>query len=280
MPGPPLIVIGASAGGIEALRRLMPQLPRTLRAAVAVTIHRLPIAEDERLPRVLGRGTKLPVMHAADGDPLVPGRIYVAPAGVHLAVSDRHFRLDGGPKENGTRPSIDVLFRTAAAAKGPDVIGVLLSGLLHDGAAGLAAIKERGGRVVVQHPDDAAFGDMPRNALLAVDADEVVTIDNMGPLLVKLASDVPKRAVVPEPPEAIRVHSGFSCPDCAGVLNRYREGDVMLYRCRTGHSYTESGLFIKRARRRAAYIRRATEDVAEPLAIAAGNGSAEDAGTG
>jgi two-component system, chemotaxis family, protein-glutamate methylesterase/glutaminase len=212
MPGCPIIVIGASAGGIEALRRLIPDLADTILAAVAVVIHRAAIADDERLPRVLAIGAKLPVMHAADGDRIVPGRVYVAPAGVHLAVDDGRFRLNAGPRENASRPSIDVLFRTAAQQCGPLVIGVLLSGLLDDGVAGLAAIREHGGAVIVQDPDDAVFADMPRRALEILDVDAVLPVSRIGAALMRLAAEL---AATASPPEADRTH-----PPRGGVVPR------------------------------------------------------------
>lgn len=190
MPGSPLIVIGASAGGIEALRQLIPGLPETLAAAVAVVVHRTVAANDERLARVLSIGAELPVMQAADGDRIVPGRIYVAPAGVYLAVGRGRFPLSAAPREDGSRKSIDVLFLTAAEALGPSVTGVLLSGLLHDGVAGLLAIHRQGGRVIVQDPADAMYPDMPRNALAALDADAVLPAARIGRALAELATSL------------------------------------------------------------------------------------------
>lgn len=335
MPGSPLIVIGASAGGIEALRRLIPDLSDTIPAAVAVVIHRAAIADDVRLPRVLAIGAKLPVMHAADGDRIVRGRVYVAPAGVHLGVADGRFRLNAGPRENSSRPSIDVLFRTAAQQCGPLVIGVLLSGLLDDGVAGLAAIHEHGGHVIVQDPDDAVFADMPRSALETLEVDAVLPVSRIGAALMRLAGEL---AATPSPPAmrrepavehatTVAKHTGFICPDCGGVLNEIDLADAHVYRCRTGHSYSEAGLFRKqeeslenalwmavrtleeraemadrladrmtmrrneasaaqmrrhgrRARERALFIRRATQDVRELLTSSGDNRVAEDAGSG
>ena len=193
MPGPPLIVIGASAGGIEALRRLLPQLSEELPAAVAVVVHRQAVADDERLRRVLANGARVPVTHAAHGDPIVPGRVYLAPAGVHLVVHDGEFCLSAGPRENSSRPAIDVLFRSAALAGGDGVAGVLLSGLMHDGVAGLAAIRERGGRVIVQDPADAAYAHLPRSALAALAVDAMLPIDRLGRELTTIATGLAQR---------------------------------------------------------------------------------------
>lgn len=189
MPGSPLIVIGASAGGIEALHRLLPALPETLRAAVAIVVHRMATADDERLPRALAIGARLPVMHAADGDHVVPGRVVVAPAGVHLLVDDGRLWLSAGPRENSSRPSIDVLFRSAARAAGPRVVGVLLSGTLYDGVAGLAAIRQHGGRVIVQDPDDAVFAHLPRSAIESVAVDAILPAARIGTVLAEMTEE-------------------------------------------------------------------------------------------
>ncbi len=184
----PLIAIGASAGGIEALRKLGPTLPSDLAAAVAIVLHRLPVEEDERLPRVLGAGLTLPASHAKDGETIRPGHIYIAPANVHLVVEDNRFGLESGPYENGNRPAIDVFFRSAAHSKGPAVAGVVLSGALDDGAAGLAAIKAHGGLAIVQDPREASFNGMPLSAIRNVEVDAIAKVGEMAPLLVDFAN--------------------------------------------------------------------------------------------
>jgi two-component system chemotaxis response regulator CheB len=174
MPKTPLIAVGASAGGIEALRNLLPNLPVGFPAAVAIVVHRLPADDDARFARVLGNSAKLPVTTVCDGDGIEPGRIYIAPAGVQLIVEDDRFRLRSGTREDGRR-SIDALFRSAAEGCGEHAAGVVLSGTLNDGTAGLAAIKGRGGFAAVQDPFEALFGDMPRSAM------ENVAVDAIGP---------------------------------------------------------------------------------------------------
>lgn len=213
MPGPPLVVIGASAGGIEALHQLLPRFPSGFSAAVAIVVHRQPIADDDRLARVLAFGVKMPVMEAADNDPIVAGRISVAPANLHLSVVDGHYHLFGGPRENGVRPAVDVLFRSAAAALGANVIGILLSGSLSDGSAGMAAIKARGGRTIVQDPRDATFADMPRNALASIQPDAVLPVDAMAAHVERFLADRRPEPGRRPPGEDERAPSPFSCPE-------------------------------------------------------------------
>jgi two-component system chemotaxis response regulator CheB len=245
MPGPPLIVIGASAGGIEALAQLIPKLPASLPAAVAVVVHRQPVSDDDRLARVLSRGANLPIFEPANGETIVAGRMYVAPANIHLAVEDGRLRYDGGPRENASRPSIDVLFRTAASARGRSVIGVLLSGSLYDGTAGMAAIQSHGGRTIVQDPRDAQFADMPRNVLQTMDVDAVLPAAQIAPQICRFVSDLNEAGAAAEPVETVEVPTRFVCPDCGGVLSESTTGDVRTYRCHTGHAYSESGLLLK-----------------------------------
>ena len=243
-PDPPLIAIGASAGGIEALRQILPTLPYQLPAAVAIVVHRPPVQEDERLAAVLSVGSPLPVATARDGDAITAGRAYICPAGVHLAVEPGAFRLGTQAKENGSRPAIDVLFRTAAHTFGRRVAGVVLSGMLDDGTAGLAAIKVRGGHTVVQDPDDAAFADMPRNAMESVAVDAVLPAARIGAALVAFAH----RAAGAQNgagthAEGTSAPSLFSCPDCGGVLSEIDADGVVRFRCRVGHAYSPRTLF-------------------------------------
>ena len=247
MPGTPLVVVGASAGGIEAFRRLAPTLPADLPAAVAVVLHRLEVEHDERLARVLRHGSALPFSNAQHGEQIEAGHVYVAPAGFHLSVVDDRFKLDVGPKKNGARPSIDVLFRSAARAKGSSVIGIVLSGMLDDGTAGMAAIAASGGYTIVQRPSEASFGDMPQNALAQVKIDAVCTIDEMAAHIVEVLAAmkrVPATVAMAPPPERLRT-SRFSCPDCGGVLSQADTNGVLGFRCRTGHEYSAAGLYLE-----------------------------------
>jgi two-component system chemotaxis response regulator CheB len=257
----PLIVIGGSAGGIEALATVLSALPEDLPAAVAVVIH-LHRHAPAALAPVLDRRSALPVAFAADGEKLAPGRVLVAPTDRHLLVRpDRTVAVGHGPRENGHRPSVDVLFRSAAVHLGPQVIGVVLSGVLDDGSAGLHAVRQRGGAAVVQDPIDALYDGMPSNALKLVP-------DAMG---------VPARAIAARLCELVAHHTGltapgpapaamaveaamadpmsgplddsdnpgrpstFSCPDCNGVLFELDDAQPR-YRCRTGHAWAVDSL--------------------------------------
>lgn len=242
MPGPPLIVVGASAGGIESLRNLLPRLPRDLPAAVAIVLHRPPVEEDERLPHVLQGGCALPVAHARRGDPIVGGRVYVAPSALHLSVEDGRFELHAGPVENNSRPAIDVLFRTAARTHRRRAAGVILSGMLDDGTAGLAAIVAQGGRAFVQDPKEALFADMPRNAIANVNVDAVLPIADLATALAGFAAMAEHMPEQPEaPPEPSEV-TRLACPACGGVLNRIETNGFEHFRCRVGHAYSPRSL--------------------------------------
>ena len=170
-------MVGASAGGVQALQLLLPSLSPKLPAVVAVAIHRLPTLHGDRLPRVLARTSLLPVRGVTDGEAMRPGSVYIAPPGMQMEIVDGLFRLNAS--ENGAQPSIDALFRTAAEVRGRKVVGILLSGLLDDGTAGLAAIKAAGGFTIVQEPAEALFGDMPRNAIANVPVDVVCRVGEM-----------------------------------------------------------------------------------------------------
>lgn len=185
MPGHDIIVIGASAGGVEAVSALAKAFPAELDAAVFIVLH-FPANGTSVLPAILNRRGKLSAAHARDGESVGRGRIYVAPPDHHMLVRDGRIELSKGPRENGARPSIDPLFRSAARAYGPRVIGVILSGTLDDGTAGLALVKRRGGVAVVQSPEDALFPGMPLSAIENVAVDDVLPLAEMGSRLVEL----------------------------------------------------------------------------------------------
>jgi two-component system chemotaxis response regulator CheB len=256
-----IIVIGTSKGGVEALSRLVAQLPRDLPASVFVVLH---LAPDYRslLPDILSRVGPLPARHPEDYEPLQQGRIYVAPSDHHLLVEPGHVRVVRGPLENGHRPAVDPLFRSAARAYGERVVGVVLTGALNDGTSGLLAVKSQGGVAVVQEPEDAACPDMPRSALEYVKADHRVRLSELGALLNKLARK-PVRAARKRPPsrmmeQEVKVQlsdpgstnrapaagepSLFSCPDCGGVLFELEDTGMLRYRCRVGHAFTGEAL--------------------------------------
>jgi two-component system chemotaxis response regulator CheB len=185
MAGRDIIVVGASAGGVEALQAVARTLPTKFAGSIFVTLH-FPEHGTSHLPRILSRTGALPAVHAADGESIVPGRIYVAPPDYHLLLHRKRIRLVRGPKENGSRPAIDPMFRSAAVAFGPRVIGVVLTGNLDDGTSGLRAIKRRGGLAVVQDPDDALFPSMPQSAIDHVDVDRVVPLHGLAKTLAEL----------------------------------------------------------------------------------------------
>ncbi|WP_448188022.1 chemotaxis protein CheB [Azospirillum sp. sgz301742] len=255
-----ILVIGASAGGVTALRRLFAGVPAGVSATVFVVQHVAASARSQ-LPQLLARAGWLPAFHPRDGEPVRPGWIHVAPPDRHLLVHDGMVLVRRGARENRTRPAIDPLFRSAAVAYGPRVIGVVLSGLLDDGAAGLRAVKRCGGVAVVQDPDDAEWPDMPRNALAHADVDHCVPLDVMPGLLARLLAEpagpavaIPEDIVaeagipekefdtVPDDTNAVGRPSTLSCPDCGGNLSEIADGTLLRYRCKVGHAYSPEAL--------------------------------------
>lgn len=256
-----VVVIGASAGGIGALQQLVHGLPGDFPASVFVVVH-IPPEGSSSLPRILQRAGRLRAVHPTNNDRIERGVIYVAPPDQHLLVKRGKVRLAQGPKENGSRPAVDSLFRTAAVAYGPRVIGVILSGNLGDGASGLSAVKRRGGTAVVQDPVDAPYPGMPTSALEQVDdVDHVVRIDEMAALLDRLVREPLTPAggfamgdemeheldIAEMTDESVRhpdrpgIASGFGCPDCGGALFQL-DADVVRFRCRVGHAWSGDAL--------------------------------------
>ncbi|WP_103340629.1 chemotaxis protein CheB [Amycolatopsis sp. CA-126428] len=258
-----LVVMGASAGGVEALRVVVRQLPADFPAAVLVVLHLAPSAPTA-LPQILSRAGRLRAEPATDGAPLVPGVIQVAPPDHHLLVDDGAVTLARGPTENGHRPAVNATFRSAALAAGPRVIGVVLSGSLHDGTSGLCTVVERGGLAVVQDPADALYAGMPESALARVPTEHVYPAEVLGKALDQLVrQQVEPVAVAPPSPalllddriardrvrrSALAEHapaSGYTCPDCHGTL--LEAGDEPAhYRCRVGHAWTAEALLAAR----------------------------------
>jgi two-component system, chemotaxis family, protein-glutamate methylesterase/glutaminase len=188
-----LVVIGASAGGVEALTTLVRDLPSDFAAPILVVLH-VPPTGTSILPRILDRSGPLQAAHAMDGEPLHPGRIYVAPPDHHLLVAEDRLRLTRDPLEHNHRPAIDPTFRSVAHDHGPDAVAVILSGMLADGAAGLRAVQEAGGTTIVQDPDDALFRAMPENALSQVEATHTVSIADLASLLVRVTGPIEAHA--------------------------------------------------------------------------------------
>jgi two-component system, chemotaxis family, protein-glutamate methylesterase/glutaminase len=249
------IVIGASAGGVEALGTVMRGLHADLPATVLVVLH-LMSGGRSMLPQILSRSGHLAAAPAADGDPLVPGRVYVAPPDHHMLVRDGELHVNRGPRENGHRPAIDPLFRSAAQARGSRVIGVVLSGLLDDGAAGLAAIKERGGKAVVQDPEDAMFPAMPRAAIAATRIDCSVPVTEIPDVLMRLAGEpveadggAERADRVEQDPTGLRLVEGsptpISCPACGGAMWETTEDGVLRFTCQVGHAYSPQSMLAE-----------------------------------
>lgn len=257
-----LIVIGASAGGISSLLRIVRNLPETLEAAVLVVVH---IGQGpSELPKILGRAAHLPVSHAIDREPICQGHIYVAPPDYHVIVRDGHLGLSHGPREHHTRPAIDPLFISAARAFGARVIGVVLSGALSDGAAGLMAIKARGGRAVVQDPGEALNEGMPRSALRLVDADAVLPAGDIAAAISEMialrsTASVREGTTMAEREDATsnRIKEDFreqesdarageltpfTCPDCGGTLWQAATNGILSFRCHVGHAWSWEAL--------------------------------------
>jgi two-component system, chemotaxis family, protein-glutamate methylesterase/glutaminase len=260
-----IVVVGASSGGIDALKELVAGLPEDLRAAVFVTLHVAPYSLGI-LPEILDRHGPLPAANARDLEPIEPGRIYVAPPDYHLLVEPSgRVRITRGPRENRFRPAIDPLFRSAAHAFGPRVVGVILTGWLDDGTAGLWAVKERGGTAIVQHPDDAFAPAMPLNAIKQVEIDHIVPLKDIAPLFVRLtetqAAEEGARPVSEEMDIEVKIaredgalESGimkwgepsvYACPECHGVLLQLKEGNNVRFRCHTGHAYSVDSLLAE-----------------------------------
>jgi two-component system, chemotaxis family, protein-glutamate methylesterase/glutaminase len=243
-----IIVIGGSAGSLQVLRTILPALPWDFPAAVFVVLH---TSEDSPglLPEILNRGSKLPVMYAVHGADILPARVYIAPAGQRHMLLDRgRVRLEPGPRENRSRPSIDALFRSASYAYGNQVIAVVLSGNLDDGSAGVLAIKNRGGMAIAQDPDEALAPSMPASAIEATDVDFILPVEQIGPKLVELAPiESTERVRVISTGDGNMSATGqtYACPECGGVLEEAKEGGMLRFRCRVGHMYSPESLLAE-----------------------------------
>lgn len=249
MSKPDIVVIGASAGGIEALLNLFSRLPADLPAAFFVVVH-LPANASSALPRILKRAGKH-VCDPRDGGEVRHGCVYVAPPDMHMILRDNAISLVSGPRENGCRPAIDPLFRSAAGAYGPRVVGVLLSGLLDDGTQGLASIKNSGGLTIAQDPDEALHPSMPSSAIAHVGVHHVLPVAGIAQLLVQLITGAtvsrkgkgePQPAMEEQAPEEGMEATGLTCPDCGGVIWERTGGAKPWYQCRVGHAFSEASL--------------------------------------
>jgi two-component system chemotaxis response regulator CheB len=252
-----VVVIGASAGGVTALRQLVSLFPRGSNAAYFVVMH-IPPHTPSELHLILQQATELTVTAAADEEPIVADHVYVASADRHLMMTDTRVRLTRGPRECRSRPAVDALFRSAAAAFGKRAVGVVLTGFLDDGTAGLWAIKDSGGTALVQHPDNAEHSSMPRSAMQHVDVDMVGTLAQLGDRISTIVMQPCDMSEPAAPGWALRTEvtiaeegnglragvmelgkvSKFTCPDCNGVLVQIEQGRVLRFRCHTGHAFS------------------------------------------
>jgi len=256
-----IVVVGGSAGSIEAVTELVRGLSAEFTGSVFVVVH-FPGSVTSSLPRILSRAGPLPALHARDSEPIEPGRIYVAPPDWHLLLSDGHTQLTRGPKENGHRPAIDPLFRTAAMSYGSRVVGVVLSGNLNDGSAGLLSIKQQGGMAVVQSLETALYQGMPRSAMSHVPVDHVLSPSEIARLLAQLSKE-PAQVVevtpMSEDSHAERQADQFAladrhqqagmpptmtCPECHGTLWETKDNELVRFRCRVGHAYSDETLLV------------------------------------
>ena len=278
-----IIVIGGSAGAFEPLRRLVADLPAGLPAAVFVALH---TGSRSVLPKLLDAAGPLPAAAAVAGEPIEPGRIYVAPPDLHLLLHDGHVLLRRGPRENLARPAVDALFRAAAIGFGGRVVGVVLSGMLNDGTAGLDAIRRCGGIGIVQEPAEALWPAMPASAVAHGLADHRAPAERLGPLLDELVRQ-PAGADA-EPSGLLRLEaaiaaqeladmaaseelgrlSPLTCPDCGGVLWEMAEGGTLRFRCHVGHAVTADVALAAQGEAQAALLRRLVRGSRERAALA------------
>jgi two-component system, chemotaxis family, protein-glutamate methylesterase/glutaminase len=261
-----IIVIGASAGGVETLIKLCSALPHDLPAAVLIVLHTPPTGVS-LLPQILNRRSSLQAEHARHEQSIEAGHIYIAPPNHHLLVGDRQLYLSLGPRENSHRPSVDTLFRSAAYSNGPGVIGVILSGTLGDGAMGLLEVKQAGGLTIVQDPQEALFSAMPFHAIQKSQVDFILPVKQIAKKLVELVNGderktgeeqmKPEKYIGKEQLQKDREHfksngkssprTLLTCPDCGGVLWEMHSSNMLAYRCQIGHQFSEESLGVLQA---------------------------------
>jgi two-component system chemotaxis response regulator CheB len=256
-----IVVIGASAGGIPAIKTVLSGLPNNFETAVFIVLHVSSRSSASTLAKIFQKYTSLVCKPGADGEMIRPGCLYIAPPSHHMMLKDGKVRINQGTRENKYRPSIDVLFRSAAVAYGVQVIGIVLTGMLDDGTSGMSAVKRCGGICIVQEPEDAEFSDMPQSVLNNIRVDYQVPVEEMGDI-VKNILEMPLRGQVTVPRELqVEVEitanmtttikdlqeigdiSDFVCPDCGGDLYAVKNDPAPRYRCHTGHVYTEDMLY-------------------------------------
>jgi len=259
-----IIVIGASAGGVQALSQLVRDLPSEIPASIFIVLH-IPANAPSLLPAILAREASLPVEQGNDGEKIVHGKVYVAPPDQHLLLENGHTKLVHGPKENLHRPSIDTLFRSAARAAGPRVIGVVLTGARDDGTVGMRAVKQRGGITIVQDPLEAPFPSMPMSVMQDIQVDYSIPLREIAPLLARLSQQRAEGEENFPMPDQIEIEariaqqqmksaelianverlgkiSRLTCPDCHGALWEIDDKELLRYRCHVGHAFAAESL--------------------------------------
>jgi two-component system, chemotaxis family, protein-glutamate methylesterase/glutaminase len=258
-----IVVIGTSSGGVRALQKLAAALPAGCPAAIFVVMHISPEASSE-LSGILSRAGPLPALQAEDGMAIEPGRILTAPPDQHLLLDRGRVRVVHGPRENRHRPALDPTFRSAAWAYGPRVVGIVLTGNLDDGTAGLWAIKSCGGTTVVQEPAEAEYPEMPSNALMHNRIDHRLPLEEIGRLIARLAREPADMSAAGAAPDdigkevafagmggdiqaaaSLGTPSAFTCPSCRGALWELEHGGHLRYRCHTGHAFTHASLQVE-----------------------------------
>jgi two-component system, chemotaxis family, protein-glutamate methylesterase/glutaminase len=241
-----VVVVGASAGGVDAVRKLISLLPVDLPAAVFVTLH-LEERSQLFLPDILGQPNGLPVVHPWEETLILDGHVYVAPPDHHLIVTPHTTRLSHGPKENLRRPCINTTFRSAVDSHAERVIGVLLSGLLDDGVSGLWEVQQRGGVTIVQDPEEAVFKSMPENAIRAVRVQHILPIAEIASLIASIVKEGNAQPAVSvgestEPEPAIQ-----ACPECQGAMKRRTFGRLVEYSCHVGHRFSQLSMITEKS---------------------------------
>lgn len=267
MSGHDIIVIGTSAGGLKALGAIVGALPAALDAVLLIVQHLEP-NKPSILPKILSDVGSLPAVHPADGEEIQPGRVYIAPPDYHLLLNQGYVRVIRGPQENRFRPAIDSLFRSAARAYGPRVVGVVLTGYLDDGTVGLQAIKKRGGVAIVQDPEEAEYPSMAKSALQFVKVDHCLPLAEIPDLLVRLSKEPPESEEAYPVTQEIEVESNiaeqrmntqeflqnveaigtrttYTCPECSGSIWQIGNNEPLRFRCHTGHSFTANVLLAE-----------------------------------
>ena len=244
-----IIVIGASMGGFHALRDLISEFPKDLKAAVLVVLH-IPSEHKSFLAETFGKNAKIPVLAAKDHLEIKNGHVYIAVPDFHLLIKSKRIELSHGPRHNLHRPAVDTLFYSAATAYGPRVIGVILTGALDDGTAGLMEVKRHGGVSVIQDPSDAVNPSMPASARDCVPIDHCVPLSKMAELLVTLAGQpvkmsslaAAKKMPKPNEPEL----STHICPECNGPMWAIEAGNLLHFHCRIGHAFSGQSLLVEK----------------------------------